>query len=243
MPQCTVWFALILHCVLNCPQFHGSIYNERSVGPLNPKIYHITHLENLPQIVDTVLWSDAERIRRGLNCRIIGMSEIKRRRLEELEVCCHPGTRVGEYVPFYFCPRSIMLFLLHKGNHPDLAYRGGQRPILHLEADLRAVVKWADSVPRRWAFSNGNAGARYTPFFDDIEQLGGLDWEAINENDWRDPIVKERKQAEFLVEESFPWGLVERIGVIDENTADQAAAAIRNAGHKPQIVVVRNWYY
>ncbi len=125
----------------------GSIYNERSVPPKNPKIYHITHLENLPQIVDNVLWSDAERIRRGLNCTIVGMSEIKRRRREELEVNCNVGTKVGEYVPLYLCPRSIMLFLLHRGNHPDLTYRGGQRPIVHLEADLRTVVEWADLVP------------------------------------------------------------------------------------------------
>lgn len=211
--------------------------------PKNPKIYHITHLENLPQIVDAVLWSDAERIRRGLDCTVIGMSEIKRRRLEELEVGCHPGTKVGEYVPFYFCPRSIMLFVLHKGNHPDLRYRGGQRAILHLEADLRAVVEWADSVPRRWAFSDGNAGARYTPFFNDIDQLDFLDWKAINENNWQDPIVRERKQAEFLVAESFPWELVERIGVIDKETAEQVANAIRNADHRPQIVVAQEWYY
>src|SRR5579863_2076137 len=92
--------------------------------PETPKIYHITHMENLPRIVDNVLWSDAERIRRGLNCTIVGMSEIKRHRLEELEVDCHPGTKVGEYVPFYFCPRSIMLFLLYRGNHPDLTYHG-----------------------------------------------------------------------------------------------------------------------
>jgi hypothetical protein len=117
------------------------------VRPKNPKIYHIAHLQNLPQIVDAVLWSDAERIRRGLNCTVIGMSEIKRRRLEELEVGCHPGTKLGEYVPFYSCPRSIILFVLHKGNLPDLGYRGGQRPILHLEADLRAVIEWADSIP------------------------------------------------------------------------------------------------
>jgi hypothetical protein len=139
---------------------HRSIYNEKSVPPKNPKIYHITHLENVPQIVDRVLWSDSERIRRALNCRIVGMSEIKRRRLEELEVDCQPGTKVGDYVPFYFCPRSIMLFLLHRGNHPDVTHRGGQRPIVHLEADLHAVVAWADSVPRRWAFSNGNAALR-----------------------------------------------------------------------------------
>src|ERR1035441_9461886 len=56
---------------------------------------------------------DAERIRRAVNCTIVGMSEIKRRRLEELDVHCHPGTKVGEYVPFYFCFRSIMLFLLY----------------------------------------------------------------------------------------------------------------------------------
>jgi hypothetical protein len=213
------------------------------VRPKNPKIYHITHLENLPQIVDAVLWSDAERIRRGLGCTVIGMSEIKRRRLEELEVGCHPGTKVGEYVPFYFCPRSIMLFVLHKGNHPDLRYCGGQRAILHLEADLRAVVEWADSVPRRWAFSDGNAGARYTPFFNDVDQLDFLDWKAINENNWQDPIVKERKQAEFLVAESFPWELVERIGVIDKETAEQVANAIRNADHRPRIVVAQDWYY
>ena len=76
--------------------------------PRNPKIYHITHLENLPQIMDGVLWSDAERIRRELDCRVIGMGKIKQRRLEELDVDCHPGTRVGEFVPFYSCSHSII---------------------------------------------------------------------------------------------------------------------------------------
>ena len=88
-------------------------------------------------MVDGVLWSDAERLRQNLECQVVGMGEIKRRRLEELEVGCNPGTKVGEYVPFYFCFRSIMLYLLYMSNHPDLTYRGGQRPILHLEADLR----------------------------------------------------------------------------------------------------------
>ena len=71
------------------------------------------------------------------------MSVIKARRLFELEVDCHPGTKVGEYVPFYFCPRSIMLYLFYRGNHPDLDYTGGQRPLVHLEADVHEVVEWA----------------------------------------------------------------------------------------------------
>ena len=211
--------------------------------PKSPKIYHITHLENLPQIVDDVLWSDAERIRRKVNCMIVGMSEIKRRRLEELEVDCHPGTKVGEYVPFYFCPRSIMLFLLHKGNHVDLKYQGGQRPIVHLQADLHRVVAWAESEGRRWAFSNGNAGTRYTQFFNDLQQLDSLDWNAIAATNWKDLIVRERKQAEFLVEGSFPWELIERIGVMDKKMAESVANGLSEAAHRPEVVVVGSWYY
>jgi hypothetical protein len=219
------------------------IYNERSVSPKSPKIYHITHLENLPQMADHVLWSDAERIRRQLNCTIVGMSEIKRRRLEELEVDCNLGTKVGEYVPFYFCPRSIMLFLLHKGNHVDLTYTGGQRPIVHLQADLHRVVAWAESEGRRWAFSNGNAGTRYTRFFNNLEELEALDWQAIAATVWKDPIVKEHKQAEFLVEESFPWELIERIGVFDKEIAERAASVLSEAALRPEVVVAGNWYY
>jgi len=214
-----------------------------SAPPKNPKIYHITHLENLSRIVDGVLWSDAERIRRGLVCRVVGMNEIKRRRLEELEVGCYPGTRVGQYVPFYFCFRSIMLYLLHQKNHPELTYRGGQGPIVHLEADLHTAAEWLSAAVRRWSFSNGNAGTRYTPFFRDINQLDVLNWEAIAATDWRDPFVKERKQTEFLVEESFPWGLVERIGVIDRQTAQSVAGTVEGARYRPRIVVARDWYY
>jgi hypothetical protein len=214
-----------------------------STPPQNPKIYHITHLENLPQMVDRMLWSDAERIRRNASCHIVGMREIKRRRLEELEVACHPGTKVGQYVPFYFCFRSIMLYLLHQGNHSELTYRGGQSPIVHLEADLYAAVEWAEANGRRWAFSGGNAGTKYTPFFNDLGKLDVLDWQAISATDWKDPFVKERKQAEFLAEGSFSWELVERIGVIDRDVAQRVAGVLREAKHKPAIVVARNWYY
>jgi len=71
-----------------------------------------------------VIWSDVKRIERQLPCKLVGMSEIKRRR-ETLAVSCHPNTTVGQYVPFYFCPRSIMLYLLHMGNHPDVNYTEG----------------------------------------------------------------------------------------------------------------------
>jgi hypothetical protein len=171
------------------------------------------------------------------------MSQIKRRRLHEIEIGCHPGTTVGQYVPFYFCPRSIMLYILHRENHPDLDYRGGQEPILHLQADLRGAVEWANENGRPWAFSDGNAGARYTRFYNDLSRLEVIDWGAVAATDWQHPLVKEAKQAEFLMLDCFPWELVETIGVLDQQTLRDVSRIIQGAQHKPLVSVQRSWYY
>jgi hypothetical protein len=211
--------------------------------PENPKIYHITHIHNLGGIVhDGVIWSDARRNAMGLECAIVGMSKIKHRRLN-LPVNCHPETTVGQYVPFYFCPRSVMLFILHRGNHQEISYREGQGPIIHLQADLEAVIQWAESHSIRWAFSKTNAGASYTRFYKKREELVKIDWPSVNATDFRDRSVQENKQAEFLVYESFPWYLVEKIGVIDETRAEKVGRIIGNSPYQPLVSVEGAWYY
>lgn len=211
--------------------------------PAAPSIFHITHVQNLPGIVAAGgLWSDAAMIRLGGPSAAIGMNKIKQRRLG-LAVPPHPGTSVGDYVPFYFCPRSVMLYLLHRGNHADLAYAGGQRPIVHVEADLHAVVTAAQANKQRWAFSLSNAGAFYTTFRASLADLGQIDWAAVAERDFRDPSVKEGKQAEFLFHDFFPWTLVRSIGVIDAAMAGTVAKAIAGSAHRPPVTVQPNWYY
>lgn len=42
---------------------------------------------------------------------MIDMGQVKARRLA-LEIDGRPGIRVGDCVPFYFCPRSVMLYNL-----------------------------------------------------------------------------------------------------------------------------------
>jgi len=212
--------------------------------PASPKIYHITHLDNLAPIAESgLLWSDAKRLELALDCQVVGMSSIKRRRLEELPVPCHPGTKVGDYVPFYFCPRSIMLYILHMGNHPELTYQGGQSPIVHLQADLMATMGWAEETGVRWAFSDRNAGTRLAGFYRRVEDLEKVNWIAVAATDFRDMLVKEGKQAEFLVFGSFPWELVERIGVLAPNTKERADALLEGAAHHPPVRVERQWYY
>jgi hypothetical protein len=210
--------------------------------PANPKIYHIVHVDNLASIVaDGCLWSDAVMLQRQ-GGTVIGMGSIKQRRLG-LPVSCHQGTNVGEYVPFYFCSRSIMLFVIHCANHPELTYRGGQQPIVHLEADLQQVVQWAEANGRRWAFSLSNAGAVYTQFRTGLGRLGDIDWNAVAATDFRAADVKEGKQAEFLMEQAFPWHLVERIGVHSQAIVARVSEAMQRAAHRPTIEIKRAWYY
>jgi len=71
-----------------------------TIPPAQPKIYHITHIDNLASIVTAgYIESDGRRFRAGMNQTAIGMTEIKRRRLFELDVPCQPGTKVDDYVP------------------------------------------------------------------------------------------------------------------------------------------------
>jgi len=136
-----------------------------------------------------------------------------------------------------------MLYVIHRANHPELTYRGGQDPIVHLEADVHTVIQWAKRTGTRWAFSLSNAGAYYTEFRSRLEELDQLDWPAIAATDFRPAEVKERKQAEFLVHGGFPFDLIERIGVHSVAVQTQATAALAGTGHQPPIEVRQEWYF
>lgn len=210
--------------------------------PAEPKIYHIVHVDRLPSIIaDDWLWCDAEIARRSPSGTSIGMNSIKQRRLTELTLTGHPDLHVGDCVPFYFCPRSIMLYLIYQANHPELVYRGGQGPIVHLEADLRQTVTWAEEHGQRWAFTLSNAGAYYFEDRCNLAQLSEIDWNAVQAVDWQQ--CKEGKQAEFLIEGQFPWELVSRIGVLSRQVYGQVSTAQQAAAHRPPIEIRPDWYY
>ncbi len=77
-----------------------------------------------------------------------------------------------------------MLYVIHKRNHPELPYHGGQKPIVHLEADLHETVAWADRNGSRWAFTLSNAGANYFEDHCALAQLDKIDWDAVQAKDW-----------------------------------------------------------
>lgn len=205
-------------------------------------IFHITHIDNLPSIIaDGRLWSD-HHVQMSPNQRtVIGYSTIKRRRLHQYRVSCYPTTFVGQYVPFYFCPRSPMLCAIHKKNE-NLAYQGGQSRIVHLVSNIGEAIQ--SSSGRPWAFTDGNAGSEYARFCNDLTQFDRyVDWNAVSAKYWSDPTLKERKQAEFLVYESFPWSSVLEIAAIRQEVVSEVQRILENAEHQPNVVSKPEWYY
>lgn len=210
-------------------------------------IYHIVHKDRLQSIMDDgFLWSDAETRSRASEGTTVGMMSIKNRRLTT-KLSSHPDLAVGSCVPFYFCPRSIMLFLLYRGNHPEVTYRGGQEPIVHLAAELPSTVAWAEANDLRWAFTLSNAASGY---FEDracLDDLSEIDWNAVRATQWSgngvSRQIKEGKQAEFLIERCFPWELVRGIGVRSEAVGREVARMMAGRDHRPTVKALRNWYY
>ena len=199
--------------------------------PAQPKIYHIVHVDRLPHIIKAgAIYADVLMQHAQGTGTTIGMSEIKERRLQN-SLNSYPSLHVGDCVPFYFCPRSVMLYLIAQKNHPGLTYRGGQGPIIHLEADLHTTVAWAEARQKRWVFTTSNAGSYYFDDYCSLKNLNAIDWDAVAAQDWK--TCKDGKQAEFLLEYAFPWGLVERIGVLSSSMQQQVNAVLRRATHTP----------
>jgi hypothetical protein len=208
--------------------------NAVSQMPSDPCIYHITHVDNLDGIVRAGgLFSDSERIARNVPSTNIGHLHIKQRRLSRA-VTTRAGGNLGDYVPFNFCTRSVMLYVLSRG-HQD--YSGGQENIVHLVSKISI----ATSLRRAWAFTDRHAELGHALYFDDLAKLPEVPWHTMGERYWSE--VKEERQAEFLVYGFFPWTAVTEVAVMSQATANLAFQALSSSAHRPLVTQRPDWYY
>ncbi len=198
-------------------------------------IYHITDVANLPAILaENSLLSDAVMAKRTPEV-VIGYDHIKLRRLQKILVPCCGWRRVGEFVPFYFCPRSPMLYTVNIGKTGRPL--GCQKSIVHLVSTMAAGI----AMSSQWAVSSGNAGAFHTTYSAKTEALDGLDWPAIRAVQWQG--MQHQKMAEFLVADSFPWAGIQEIGCQNSTVAGRVREILAAADHRPVVEVRTAWYY
>lgn len=202
--------------------------------PTDPWIFHITHVDNLAGMVaDGGLWSDAARRTRRPTTINIGYNHIKERRMRRA-VTAGVGGMLGEYVPFYFCPRSVMLYVISRGSSD---YAGQEREIVHLVSRVSVATTGA-----QWVFSDRHAEVAHAEHFADLADLARVSWPAVEARMWKD--CREEKQAEFLVKDFFSWTKILFIGVRDEVIRQHVLAVVPGAvPGKPRVELRESWYY
>src|SRR5271168_391280 len=132
-------------------------------------------------------------------------------------------------------------------NDPELLFKESQTHIVHLEGNFEGTIAWADTNKCPWAFTFSNAGSSYFDDCCDVDRIPEINWSAVAARRWSGPGISrdlmEGKQAEFLIHQSFPWRLVDRIGVHSRAVAQQVAEAMQGANHRPVVEIKRDWYY
>jgi hypothetical protein len=208
-------------------------------APPDPiRIYHFTHLRNLTGIIAGGLRSDAACRRDRLTQVEVGSTAIRERRLHLPVGDVGPGGCVGDYVPWYFGPRSPMMFALSRNNYE---YQLGFDEVVYLVSSVPKIIE----LRRGWVASDRNAALSLAEFTDDEHVLRDhISWDVIRATYWTDHADgADLRAAEFLVHESVPWEAVEVIVAKTEETCARAQDMLAGLDHSPPVTVRGQWYF
>ncbi len=151
-----------------------------------------------------------------------------------------PGGVLADYVPFYFAPRSPMLYVISRGAVPR--YKRGQEEVLHLVSSTERIEE--QELP--FAFTDGHAVIKLSRFFDQMRDLDRIDWPLMEEQFWTDTDEdqdrRRRRQAEFLVHRFVPLTCLLGVGTMTDAVA-QGVQEILGPNPALKVKVRRKWYY
>lgn len=210
-----------------------------SLTPEKALIFRIVHRNNLPWI-----------LKNGLHCRNskafdpnyinIGNVELIGRRNSH-PVPCPPGGTLSDYVPFYFTPRSPMLYNIKTG-WGDIPKRQNEEIVI-LVSSLNILEKRAI----KFTFTDRHAYLRAARFFSNLSDLSEVDWSILQGSDFKrdpeDPGKFERYQAEALVYKALPCDGLRGIACYDDETTDALRRLVEGRGLDIRVITRRGWYF
>lgn len=214
--------------------------------PHKALIMHFTHIDNIPSILAAGrLVAESEATAAGLVVDV-GDAAVKARR-RAIRVGCGPGGSVADYVPFYFAPRSPMMFRIARDHRDGVQgrYQDGDDPLVYLVSSVERVG--VTGLP--WVASDGNCATAVTRFTTRQHELAThVDWTVMTQTMWddtpEDPDRMRRRMAEFLVHRECPLSIMLGYVVRTEERRAQLVRALTSGGVAGPYVDVRpSWYY
>jgi hypothetical protein len=209
------------------------------LGPESAQIFRITHVNNIPWILDNGLHCQSSG-KRDPGFIGIGMAELIGKRAGH-PVHIGPGGRLSDYVPFYFTPWSIMMYNIKTGF-------GGviQRPRTEIAILVSSLPRLQElGVP--FVFTNGHAYAIGTDYYESMDDLGQIDWALLRARDFRrdpdDPGKLNRYQAEALAHGRVPVEALQGIACYDDAGVGGVRAELASRGLAIPVKTMPGWYF
>jgi hypothetical protein len=203
------------------------------------QIFRITHINNLPFIIQNGLHCANSSIQ-DLDFKPIGFPTLVNYR-KDRTVPITPGGVLSDYIPFHFWYRSPMLYVIHKGNDPEVIITP-QHDIIYLVSSLETL----QSSHCKFVFTDRHAKLEYANFYDNPEDVSRLNWELIKTDDWGRQYGSERmemKQAECLVQNYVPFKAVIGIAVFNQEVEKIVNQYLLETDIKIPVKVKPNFYF
>lgn len=163
-----------------------------------------------------------------------------------------PGGVVHDFVPFYYAPRSPMLYAINGGRVAGCNLAQGD--ILHFEFLLPDIV----DPNTQFVIYDRNATLTYARAYTALTDLDKVAWDLLFESPLVGDFAKyfhdrpsvprhadrlEKRMAEFLVKGRVELTSCLRIGVINEAQKQQAIQTLEHAGLRVPVNVRPDWYF
>jgi hypothetical protein len=205
--------------------------------PVPTPLYHFTSIRHLASIIERGLVCDNSAAA-GLLAVEVGNRGIKERRRRRA-VPVAPRGVVADYVPFYFAPRSPMLYAITMGNVPE--YTGSIDLLLYLVTTAERLAELG--LPM--LFTDVLTTTHFTPHLADLDTL--IDWPLMRATMWNntpsEPDRMERRMAECLVHRQVPWRAIKYVVARTPARAAEARATVARFSQGVAVRTKRDWYF
>lgn len=221
--------------------------------PSPVRIFHITGMPNLTAIFAAKkLQAKNVLASHGVSYSNIAYQSVQNIRSRK-PIPVGLGGMMHDYVPFYFAPRSPMLYTINSGNVQGCNYR--QEDIVYFETTIENIV----AAGGGFVFFDMNAAIGVSKVFDDLSDLDKIAWDLITEEPALDGYCRyfqnrhttpryakrmEQRQAEFMAHQSVSLSCMTRIGVFDDNRKIAVENLLRQHSLSLPVEVKRqDWYF
>jgi hypothetical protein len=216
------------------------------------RLFHITAIANLPNIFanGTLLSKNCVAANRIAYANIAHQGAQGARSAKA--VPNPPGGNIHDYVPFYFAPRSPMLYAINAGRVLGCDLR--QADIVHLET----TVDLALTHKNPYVIYDRNATKPYSTPYTSLDGLNSVAWDLITETPSLDGYCKyfhdvpsnvkyvdrmEKRMAEFLVKNHVPLAAITRIGVLSNAQQEVVRQMVSTCGLAIPVAAIPTWYF